>query len=159
MNLKMKTQVKMMSRTRGFEICSGYSEKAVLPFRGSEGSAGYDFTTVEDIEIKPFEYCLTFTGIKAYMLKNEVLNMYPRSSLYKKFGVVFTNSVGIIDSDYYNNSDNEGNIGIMLLNMSKDTVRILAGTRVAQGIFSEYLKADDDCCSDKRNGGIGSTGN
>ena len=146
-------------RYRGFEICSGYEDKAVLPARGSSGSAGYDFSTVEDVTIKPMSYSGVIpTGVKAYMMDGEVLQMYPRSSLFKRHNVIFVNSVGIIDSDYYNNKDNEGNIGVLLFNLSDKEVTIPAGTRVAQGVFTIYLTADGDTVDTERTGGIGSTG-
>ena len=148
-----------MDRCRGFEICSGYEGKAVLPFRGTKGSAGYDFSITDDICIEAHSYSgIIKTGIKAYMQPTEVLKLYPRSSLYKNFQVVFVNSVGIIDSDYYNNPDNDGNIGIMLYNLSDRAVTIPSGTRVAQGIFETYLIADNDTTESTRTGGIGSTG-
>lgn len=152
-------EVDDLGKFRGFEVCSGYEGKAIIPVRGSKGSAGYDFSIVEDVTIEPMSYSgALFTGIKAYMMDGEVLEMYPRSSLFKNYGVIFANSVGIIDSDYYNNTSNEGNIGVMLYNLTDKAVTIPAGTRVAQGIFTIYFLADGDTADADRVGGIGSTG-
>ena len=67
------------------------------------------------------------------------------------------NTVGIIDSDYYNNPDNEGEIIACIHNTSEDPVLIKPGERIVQGIFCKYLTADNDTASNKREGGIGST--
>ena len=72
---------------------------------------------------------------------------------------MLVNSTGIIDSDYYNNEENEGHILIALINMGKEEVQLEKGERVAQGIFSKYLIATDDDATGIRKGGIGSTGN
>jgi len=87
-----------------------------------------------------------------------VLMMYPRSSLsFKKF-LIKANGVGVIDSDYYNNPDNEGEIMLILYNFGKQTAVIEAGERISQGVFTKYLTADDDINKVKRLGGFGSTG-
>lgn len=92
------------------------------------------------------------------MEKDEVLNIYPRSSLFKKKSLILTNSVGIIDADYYDNHDNEGHILISLYNVGEESVSIQKGERIAQAIFGKYLLADeDDFISGSRLGGFGST--
>lgn len=68
------------------------------------------------------------------------------------------NTVGVIDSDYYSNKDNDGNIGFKLKNLTDEEVIIEAGEKIIQGIFSKYLKTDDDNTLEERTGGIGSTG-
>lgn len=142
---------------RGFETAKGYSG-VNLPRRSTKGSAGYDFELCEDLVLEPGEVGLGKTGVKAYMNQDEVLKLYPRSSLPRKFGVTIPNNVGIIDSDYYGNKDNDGAIFIQLYNFSSETVTIGKGTRVAQGIFLKYLLSEDDTVTSIRNGGFGSTG-
>ena len=68
------------------------------------------------------------------------------------------NTVGIIDSDYFN-SDNEGHIFIKMTNDSNEgkTVEVAAGTGFAQGIFMQYGITEDDDAEGIRNGGFGST--
>ena len=87
-----------------------------------------------------------------------VLKCYPRSGLGFKFRLQLNNTVGIIDSDYYN-SDNEGHIFAKLTNDSNEekTVQIKAGEGFMQGIFVEYGITVDDPATDVRNGGFGST--
>ncbi len=145
---------------RGFKIANGYQTRTIkLPQRSTKKSAGYDFEIIEDIQIEPGEIKLAHTGIKAYMQDDEVLKLYPRSSLPKKFGVTIPNNVGIIDADYFGNPDNDGAIFVSLYNFTNKTQFIPKGTRIAQGIFIKYLKTEEDHpLSDNRNGGFGSTG-
>jgi dUTP pyrophosphatase len=146
-------------RQRGFEVVSKYKDQDIeLPTRKTTGSAGYDFQSAETIELKPKEITFVSTGIKAYMQKDEVLQMYPRSSLSFKKKLIKANSVGIIDSDYYNNPDNEGEIKLILYNFSDEVVLIEKGERIAQGVFMKYLSVDNDQTNTKRLGGFGSTG-
>lgn len=145
---------------RGFKIAKGYEHKSInLPQRSTAHSAGYDFEIAEDLTIEPKAIKQAQTGIKAYMKDDEVLKLYPRSSLPKKFGVTIPNNVGIIDSDYFENKTNDGAIFVQLYNFTDKAQTIKKGTRIAQGIFMHYLKADDDNGNTKeRQGGFGSTG-
>lgn len=143
-------------KQRGFEVVTGF-DQAIIPVRGTSGSAGYDFCSYEEVTIEPNQTIMIKTGIKAYMLDDEVLQIYPRSSLGVKKHLRLANSVGIIDSDYYNNENNEGHIMIPLFNFGNEPITISQGERVAQGIFSKYLITDTDQVSAKRSGGFGST--
>lgn len=143
-------------KQRGFEVVTSF-DKAIIPLRGTSGSAGYDFCSYEEVTIEPNQTIMIQTGIKAYMLDDEVLQIYPRSSLGVKKHLCLANSVGIIDSDYYNNENNEGHIMIPLFNFGNEPITIRQGERVAQGIFSKYLITDTDQVSAKRSGGFGST--
>ncbi len=146
-------------RTRGFEVVSKYKDREVkMPERKTQASAGYDFSALDRVEIPAGEIRFVTTGIKAFMPKDEVLLMYPRSSLSFKKRLLKANGVGVIDSDYYNNPDNEGEIMLILYNFGKESAIIEAGERISQGIFTKYLTADDDDNKIKRLGGFGSTG-
>lgn len=149
---------------RGFKIVEEKyrkhpNEKIILPRRGTSNSAGYDICTPVDIVIAPRDSSdIIFTDIKAYMKEDEVLFTYVRSSIGMKKGLVLANTTGVIDSDYYSNPDNDGNIGFKLRNLTDEEVVIKKGERVIQGIFSKYLIADDDePKSLQRLGGVGST--
>lgn len=147
-------------KSRGFEIVTKYqNEQLSLPERKTKGSAGYDISCAKDITIKQKSFEFVPTGIKAFMLEDEVLEVYPRSSLSFKKHLVKLNSVGIIDSDYYNNPDNEGEIMLILYNYGDEDVFIKKGERIAQGIFMKYLTVDSDDTKVERLGGFGSTGN
>ena len=145
-------------KTRGFEIVTGYEEQVKeLPSRQTKSSAGYDLSAIEDVTIDPGQVVLVKTGLKAYMLEDEVLELYIRSSMATKRQLILINSVGIIDSDYYNNPENEGHILIPIYNTSNKPQLIKKGERIAQGIFKKYLKVDHDEEKGKRSGGFGSS--
>ena len=65
---------------------------------------------------------------------------------------------GWIESDYYSNPDNDGNIGIRLFNLGQTPYKIERGQRFAQGMFIKYLIAENCNSDSERVGGIGSTG-
>ena len=93
------------------------------------------------------------------MLEDEVLELVPRSSIGFKKGLMLVNTVGVIDSDFYENPSNDGNIGFKFKNLTDKEVVIEAGERVLQGIFKKYLIIDDDePITNVRVGGTGSTG-
>ncbi len=129
-----------------------------LPKRATTGSAGYDFFTPCDITLAPGETIKIPTGIRAWIENGWVLKLYPRSGLGFKFRLQLNNTVGIIDSDYYN-SDNEGHIFCRITNDTNEskTVSLSAGEGFCQGIFVEYGITLDDDADGIRNGGFGST--
>lgn len=144
---------------RGFEVITAYEDKDIhLPTRKTTESAGYDLECAEAVTLAPGELKLIPTGIKAFMAYDEYLAIHIRSSMAIKRRLALVNSTGIIDSDYYNNEDNEGHIMIAVLNYGNEAVHLEKGERVAQGIFSKYLITNDDDATGVRTGGIGSTG-
>lgn len=151
-------------KLRGFEVVSNENrkypnEKISLPIRGDSRSAGYDISTPVKIVLKPNERKLIFTDVKAYMQEDEVLELHIRSSIGVKKNIIFSNTTGIIDSSYYNNISNDGNIGLTLWNTSNEVQVLEAGERVCQGIFKKYLTVDNDIClNNERTGGFGSSG-
>lgn len=142
----------------GGENAGEVYDKIKLPRRATSGSAGYDIFAPCDITLAPGETVKVATGIRAWIEDGWVLKIYPRSGLGFKFRLQLNNTVGIIDSDYYN-SDNEGHIFIKITNDTNEgkTVEIPAGTAFAQGIFVEYGITLDDDADGIRNGGFGST--
>ena len=152
-----------MERTRGFECVVEEMRKGtneyVLPTRGTSKSAGYDLASPIDVIIEPHSSVLIWSNVKAYMAEDEVLQLYVRSSVGIKKGLMLKNTVGIVDSDYYSNKNNDGNIGLALYNTTDEAVVIERGERVVQGIFMKYLTVDNDTfLKDERTGGIGSSG-
>lgn len=143
-----------------FKTSENVYDEIKLPRRATKGSAGYDFFLTADLELAPGETAKIPTGIRARIDDGWVLKLYPRSGLGFKYRLQLNNTVGIIDSDYYN-SDNEGHIFIKITNDSNEgkTISLKKGDGFAQGIFSEYGITVDDEVSRERNGGFGSTGN
>ena len=128
-----------------------------LPTRATVGSAGYDFHTPIGFQLRPGETIKIPTGIRCQMNEDWVLLLFPRSSLGFKYQMGMCNTIPVIDSDFFF-SDNEGHIFIKFVNRGDRTININENDRVAQGIFLPYGITVDDNCTDKRNGGVGSTG-
>lgn len=130
-----------------------------IPKRSTSKSAGYDIRSMEHGIIKVGEAMNFKTGLKVSMNEDEVLYVYSRSSYAYKYNVCLMNNVGVIDSDYYNNPDNEGHFQIRLVNLGDKDFEVNIGDRIAQGVFMKYLTVDDEeLINNKRSGGIGSTG-
>ena len=133
-------------------------EKIELPKRSTNHSAGYDIRSAVEEVIHPGEAKVIKTGIKVDMNDDEVFYLYIRSSLGYKYNITLTNSVGVIDSDYYNNPDNEGHFSVKLINHGDKDFEVHFGDRVAQGVFMKYLTVDnEEKINKKRTGGFGST--
>jgi len=148
----------MKKKVRGFEFTKN-NKVGIMPSRATTASAGYDIFSNETRTISPLETIKLSLGIKVFMLQDEVLLLFLRSSIGLKTPLIIPNSVGVIDSDYYNNLSNEGELCLILTNISDKPYTINIGDKVCQGVFVKYLLADNDNQSNKRvrSGGIGST--
>ncbi len=151
-----------MDRKRGFEVAKGFEDANInLPRRTTKNSAGYDIEAAEDVIVPSFKLgqkpVLVKTGIKAYMQSDEVLILANRSSNPGKKGLILANSIGVVDSDYYGNSDNDGHIMFAFFNFKDEDIEIKKGERIGQGMFQKYLVTDDDVAAGERTGGFGST--
>lgn len=147
---------------RYFEIVKNdyrvYKNKnIVMPARSTKNSAGYDFYLPEKIIIPPKQTVFVWTDIKVKMPSDEVLLLFMRSSIGIKKHCMLANTVGVIDSDYYGNPDNDGNIGIAIYNYGNDEVIFNENEKIMQGIFIKFLKIPNDFILMNRNGGFGST--
>jgi dUTP pyrophosphatase len=172
---------------RGFEVAKGFEDKGInLPERATKAAAGYDFEAAQDVVINPFwkaivrsitgtglkntpdeiiaknflKPTLVPTGVKAYMGEHEALYLYNRSSNPLKKFLLLGNGVGVVDSDYYNNPDNDGHIMFQFINFGLFPITIKKGERIGQGVFAPFLLTSDDLGNgSERKGGHGSTGN
>lgn len=145
---------------RGFELVSKEHKKTknehiILPKRATKNSAAYDFYSNDECAVLPNQVVKFWTDVKAYMQPDEFLMLDVRSSMGGKF--MLANTIGIVDSDYYDNESNEGNIGIFLKNISDEPQIINIGDKIGQGIFVKYLITDNDKVTKTRKGGFGST--
>lgn len=129
-----------------------------LPKRSTKGSAGYDFYASYPFSIGAGQTVFVKTWVKAKMPKDTVLLLLERSSWGFKKHISIPNSVGVIDSDYYENAENDGNIAFAFTNNGNEPLEVHVGDKIGQGIFIHYLLTDDDETEGKREGGIGSTG-
>ena len=150
-----------MKKVRGFEIAKGLEDKDIhLPVRKTAHSAGYGIEAAEDTTIPKFvpgiKPTLIPTGLKAYCQEDECYLLLNRSSGPKK-GFLMANSVGLIDSDYYENPDNDGHFYFSYFNCSDHDIEVKKGDIIGQVVFQKYLITDDDSAEGVRTGGFGST--
>lgn len=134
-----------------------YTKFISLPTRSTAGSAGYDFKAPADINIPFKSEVLIPTFVRAKINPSWFLQLVPRSGLGFKYGLKLTNTVGVIDSDYYDNPSNGGHIWAKMSNPSDENILIKAGDAFMQGIFVHYGIVSDDAASGTRTGGFGST--
>lgn len=135
-------------------------DKIKLPERKTKYSAGYDICTPIDISIPSGQRRVIPTGIKVVFEEDEMetwhLQMFVRSSVGIKDGVVLTNGTGVIDSDYQFGK-NDGDMMLALSNTSENLVKYKAGDRICQAVFMIHGITSNDKASGNRTGGIGST--
>ena len=166
-------------KIRGFEVCSEYLDKNInLPIRKTRTSVGYDIEASDDTIIpsiwktafnnikiflsgkdnyEEFKPTLIPTGLKSYFGDDEVLILANKSSFPLKKGLIMANSIGIIESDYYNNCSNEGHLMFMYYNIGFKDITIKKGESAGQAYFQKFLIADNDKADGIRTGGFGST--
>lgn len=146
-----------------------YYDDIKLPERSTSGSAGYDFFAPFDLTFFPQYDCrmnivgeedqfLYPTGIRFVTDRDDiVLLCMPKSGLGCKYGMRLKNTIGVIDSDYFK-SDNEGHIKVKMSVDSVTNQTVVRGKAFMQGVIVPFIKTDDDCAENNRNGGFGSTG-
>ena len=134
-------------------------------FLGSDESDEMDFNdpvTLDQLSKINKKYhakpSLVSTGVKCKLNNDQYLQLSVRSSCPLKNWLILANGVGIIDADYYNNPDNEGEIFFQIINLSPLPIYLKRGDRIGQGIIMTYDRTDDDEVTDVRAGGMGSTG-
>lgn len=141
-----------------FEKVKRIKDDIKLPERSTLNSAGYDFFALEDIIFNPETITRVFTGVKCELMPNQVLILANRSSNPSKKGLVLLNGIGVVDADYYGNSDNDGEIAFEFYNMLNEPVEIKKGEKLGQGLILAFDKTEDDYVTNVRKSGWGSTG-
>lgn len=111
-------------------------------------------TVTKEIKAKP---TLVSTGMKCHLDPNTYLELSVRSSTPLKHWIIMANGVGIIDADYCDNPDNEGEIFFQLINLSPFAIKLQKGEKIGQGIIKPFLITEDDAAEGIRKGGLGST--
>lgn len=130
----------------------------LLPKRSTKYSAGYDFFSLYDFILKPGEIKKIPTGVKINMNKDEMLMLVIRSSMGFKYNIRMCNQIGIFESDYYNNPNNEGHAWLKLQNEGDKDYVVKKGDAICQGIFTKFLTVDnEEKIINERKGGLGST--
>ncbi len=141
------------------EVKISVAEGARLPGYATPGSAGMDLCAhIENgVAIHPGERMLIPTGLRIALPPGYEAQVRPRSGLALKKGLTVLNSPGTVDSDY------RGEIGVILVNLGNETVRIENGERIAQMIVArhsvvEWKEAESLDITDRGEGGFGHTG-
>ncbi|MGL5151142.1 MAG: dUTP diphosphatase [Clostridium sp.] len=133
------------------------SPKAILPNYAKPGDAGLDLYSIDTLELNPGESALIHTGIQIELPKNTEAQVRPRSGLALKNGITVLNTPGTIDEGY------RGEVGIILINHSKETFTVTEGMKIAQMVVKptflvSVLEVSDLSSSERGEGGFGSTG-
>jgi len=136
-----------------------HARDLALPDYATAAAAGADLLAAieHDIELAPLERKIVPTGISIALPVGFEAQVRPRSGLAAKNGVTLVNSPGTIDADY------RGEIGVILINLSKEPFRISRGMRIAQLVVARHARAVWREVSEldrtaRGAGGFGSTG-
>lgn len=132
-------------------------DDAIIPKKATKGSSGYDLYTPYAFDINPGVIKTIDIGIRIGLRIGYEAQIRPRSGLAAKHGITVLNSPGTIDSDY------KGNIGVILVNHSRQVCFFDRGDRIAQMVISRILEAEliekeVDVNGDRGESGFGSTG-
>jgi dUTP pyrophosphatase len=127
------------------------------PFYAHHGDAGMDLYSAAELILNPGERAIVPSGIKIAIPYGFEVQIRPRSGLAAKHGISIVNAPGTIDHQY------RGELGIIMINHSKDPFPIKKGERIAQMVFNKiefaYLQEVEELSSTERgSGGFGSTG-
>jgi dUTP pyrophosphatase len=128
-----------------------------MPQYKSEGAAGFDVRALEEVHLGPLERKLVPTGIRMAIPPGYEGQVRPRSGLALKHGISMVNTPGTIDSDY------RGEVGILLINLGSEAVKLTKGERIAQIVIcpvtrAEFQQVQDLDDTERGEGGFGSTG-
>ncbi|GEP62011.1 dUTP diphosphatase [Reyranella soli] len=136
-----------------------HARDLALPDYATAAAAGADLLAAidQDIELAPLERKIVPTGISIALPVGFEGQVRPRSGLAAKNGVTIVNSPGTVDADY------RGEIGVILINLSKEPFRISRGMRIAQLVVARHARAVWREVSEldrtaRGAGGFGSTG-
>ena len=158
---------------RKTELSAGYdlvaAEDYIIPsaFQLAEEASNVwevspdEFVTLEQMgkftKATNYKPTLVSTGMKCQLDPGTYLQLSVRSSSPLKYWLMLANGVGIIDADYYNNPDNEGEIFLQIFNLSPFNIQIKKGEAIGQGIIVPWGITEDDVAINERVGGFGST--
>ena len=134
-----------------------HGEGLPLPAYTTDGAAGMDVVSAEDVTIAPGARHPVATGLSVAIPQGYEIQVRPRSGLAFKHGITVPNTPGTIDSDY------RGELKVLLINHGAEEFAIARGDRVAQlvvapvtqGIWQEVDELD---ATERGAGGFGSTG-
>ena len=132
-------------------------EGLTLPAYATDGAAGMDVLSAEDVVLQPGERWPVATGLAVAIPQGYEIQVRPRSGLALKHGISVPNSPGTIDSDY------RGELKVILINHGQTPFEVRRGDRIAQLVLApvvraSWLKVDELDETARGEGGFGSTG-
>ncbi|MBI1402117.1 MAG: dUTP diphosphatase [Porphyrobacter sp.] len=128
-----------------------------LPAYATDGAAGMDVVSAEQVTIAPGARHAVATGLALAIPPGYEIQVRPRSGLALKHGISVPNTPGTIDSDY------RGELKVILINLGTDPFAIARGDRIAQLVLAPVVQARWDevaelDSTERGEGGFGSTG-
>ncbi|BDW83817.1 deoxyuridine 5'-triphosphate nucleotidohydrolase [Erythrobacter sp. Dej080120_24] len=134
-----------------------HGEGLPLPAYATDGAAGMDVVSAEDVTIAPGARHPVATGLSMAIPQGYEIQVRPRSGLAFKHGITVPNTPGTIDSDY------RGELKVLLINHGTEDFAIARGDRVAQLVLAPVVQAawaevDELDATERGAGGFGSTG-
>ncbi|WP_324697009.1 dUTP diphosphatase [Novosphingobium aerophilum] len=134
-----------------------HGEGLALPAYATDGAAGMDVVSAEDVTLAPGGRHAVATGLAMAIPPGFEIQVRPRSGLALKHGISVPNSPGTIDSDY------RGELKVILINHGAQAFEIRRGDRVAQLVLAPvtraaWLTVDELEATERGEGGFGSTG-
>ena len=134
-----------------------HGEGLALPAYATEGAAGMDIVSAEDVTIAPGARHAVATGLSVAIPHGFEIQVRPRSGLAFKHGITVPNTPGTIDSDY------RGELKVLLINHGSEDFAISRGDRVAQLVLAPVVQAtwsevEELDATERGAGGFGSTG-
>jgi dUTP pyrophosphatase len=118
----------MFDEVRTFGVYLAHPD-AKIPTKANENDAGFDLSSVEEVELGAGERKLVSSGVHFKLTPGWEIQVRPRSGNAAKLGLSIVNTPGTIDADY------TGEIKVILLNTSKETVKLPKGAKIAQLVF------------------------
>ena len=132
-------------------------EGLTLPAYATDGAAGMDVLSAENVTLAPGERWPVATGLAVAIPHGYEIQVRPRSGLALKHGIGVPNAPGTIDSDY------RGELKVILINHGESSFEIRRGDRIAQLVLApvvraSWLKVEELDETARGEGGFGSTG-
>lgn len=168
-NADIAMPVRKTAQSAGYDMVA--AEDYIIPSLWQMSKEAKEIWTVEDDEFVTmdlmaqftkqtgFKPTLVSTGMKCKLDPNTWLQLSVRSSSPLKYWLMMGNGIGVIDADYYNNPDNEGEIFFQIYNLSPFNIQIKKGEAIGQATILPYDIVENDSATGERVGGFGSTSN
>ena len=130
------------------------NEEATIPTQATEGDAGYDLYSLEEVTLAPMARAVVKTGISIAIPMGFYGRVAPRSGLAVKKGLDVL--AGVVDAGY------RGDVGVVLIILSSENITLEKQSKVAQLIFEkchdvDWVETDDLSESERGDGGYGSS--